>query len=86
MPEVTFHSSYRDLLTWRFSQRLRREIKVWLNLRHVNVLPLLGTTMGFGRFPAMVCPWVENGALTSYLEDRYESLSVIENLRLVSLV
>ena len=30
--------------------------------------------MGFGQFPGMVCPWAENGALTSYLEDHYESL------------
>ncbi|KAF8552984.1 hypothetical protein OG21DRAFT_1604384 [Imleria badia] len=65
-------------------KRLRREIKVWLNLRHVNVLPLLGTAMGFGRFPAMVCPWVENGPLTSYLEDRQDSLSVIEILGLLN--
>ena len=34
----------------------------------------------------MVCPWVENGALTSYLEDRHHSLSVIEILGLVSLL
>ncbi|KAF8437621.1 kinase-like domain-containing protein, partial [Boletus edulis BED1] len=45
-----------------------REIKVWLDLSHDNILPLLGTTMGFGRFPAMVCPWVENGTLTVYLK------------------
>ncbi|KAF8129311.1 kinase-like domain-containing protein [Boletus edulis] len=65
-------------------KRLRREIKVWLDLRHDNVLPLLGTTMGFGQFPAMVCPWVENGALTSYLNDRHDSLSVIEILGLLN--
>ena len=34
----------------------------------------------------MVCPWVENGALTSYLEDRHHSLSVIEILGLVGLL
>ncbi|KAF8437614.1 kinase-like domain-containing protein [Boletus edulis BED1] len=70
-------------LTLRLSQRLRREIKVWLNLRHANVLPLFGTTVGFGRFPAMVCPWVENGTLTVYLEDRYHSLSAIKVLGLL---
>ncbi|KAG6375777.1 kinase-like domain-containing protein [Boletus reticuloceps] len=64
-------------------KRLRREIKVWLNLRHANVLPLFGTTVGFGRFPAMVCPWVENGTLTVYLEDRYHSLSAIKVLGLL---
>ncbi|KIJ04903.1 hypothetical protein PAXINDRAFT_42626, partial [Paxillus involutus ATCC 200175] len=47
---------------------LRREIRVWLNLEHVNVLPLFGTTMGFGQFPAMVCPWREHGPLSSFLE------------------
>lgn len=48
-------------------QRLRREIMVWMKLKHGNVLPLFGTASGFGQFPAMVCPWLENGALTSYL-------------------
>ncbi|KAF8839148.1 kinase-like protein, partial [Paxillus ammoniavirescens] len=51
----------------KIQKRFRREIKKWLNLNHTNILPLFGTTMNFGRFPAMVCPWVENGALTSYL-------------------
>ncbi|KAF8437620.1 kinase-like domain-containing protein, partial [Boletus edulis BED1] len=49
--------------------RLWQEINLWLTLRHANVLPILGTTMSFGQFPAMVFPWVENGTLTSYLED-----------------
>ncbi|KAG6375772.1 kinase-like domain-containing protein [Boletus reticuloceps] len=61
-------------------RRLRREIKVWLDLSHDNILPLLGTTMGFGRFPAMVCPWVENGTLTVYLKHCYDNLSVVEIL------
>ncbi|KAN0080140.1 Protein kinase-like domain containing protein [Tylopilus felleus] len=49
------------------TKRLRREIMVWMKLKHGNVLPLFGTASGFGQFPAMVCPWLENGALTSYL-------------------
>ncbi|KAF8122546.1 kinase-like domain-containing protein [Boletus edulis] len=65
-------------------RRLRREIMVWLDLRHVNVVLLLGTTIGYGRFPAMVCPWAENGALMSYLEGHYGSLSVIEIFGLLS--
>ncbi|KAF9233557.1 kinase-like domain-containing protein, partial [Melanogaster broomeanus] len=56
-------------------QRLRREIKVWLNLDHINILPLFGTTTGFSQFPAMVCPWLENGTLTSYLERRNDNLN-----------
>ncbi|KAF9230162.1 kinase-like domain-containing protein, partial [Melanogaster broomeanus] len=65
-------------------QRLRREIKVWLKLDHINVLPLFGTTMRFGQYPAMVCPWLENGALTSYLECRNDELTMEQRLVLLS--
>ncbi|KIJ06835.1 hypothetical protein PAXINDRAFT_91426, partial [Paxillus involutus ATCC 200175] len=56
------------------------EIKVWLTLQHANVLPLFGTTMGFGQLPAMVSPWLENGPLTSYLERRNTTLTRVERL------
>ncbi|KAF8839732.1 WD40 repeat-like protein [Paxillus ammoniavirescens] len=62
------------------NKRLRRELTTWANLNHVNILPLYGTTMSFGRFPAMVCPWLENGSLTSYLECRHDTLKVVERL------
>ncbi|KAF9233552.1 kinase-like domain-containing protein, partial [Melanogaster broomeanus] len=65
-------------------QRLRREIKVWLQLDHVNILPLFGTTTGFGQFPAMVCPWLENGTLMSYLERRNDELTTEQRLVLLS--
>ncbi|KAF8840902.1 WD40 repeat-like protein [Paxillus ammoniavirescens] len=65
-------------------KKLRRELKTWANLEHVNILPLFGTTMNFGRFPAMVCPWFENGSLTSYLERRNDALNPAERVSLVS--
>ncbi|KAF8839145.1 kinase-like protein [Paxillus ammoniavirescens] len=65
-------------------QRIHREIKTWLNLDHNNVVPLFGTTMNFGRFPAMVCPWLENGSLTSYLARSDSSLTTTERLSLVN--
>jgi len=65
-------------------KKFRRELKTWLNLDHINVLPLFGTTMNFGEFPAMVCPWLENGSLTSHLERRDDSLTTVERLSLVS--
>ncbi|KAF9225089.1 kinase-like protein [Gyrodon lividus] len=67
----------------RDKKRFRREIRSWMNLNHINVLPLLGTTMNFGRFPAMVCPWLENGSLTSYLERRDDDLTTAERLSLL---
>ena len=42
--------------------------------------------MNFGRFPAMVCPWAENGTLTSYLQDCHGRLPVLEILRLVCIL
>ncbi|KAF8556076.1 kinase-like protein [Imleria badia] len=51
--------------------RFHREIIVWVRLQHPNVLPLFGTireTNVHYDIPAMVCPWVEHGALSGYLE------------------
>ncbi|KAF8840944.1 WD40 repeat-like protein [Paxillus ammoniavirescens] len=62
------------------NKKFRRELKTWVNLDHVNILPLFGTTMNFGRFPAMVCPWLENGSLTSYLEHQHGTLKPVERL------
>ncbi|KAF9228825.1 kinase-like protein [Gyrodon lividus] len=39
--------------------------------------------MGFGQFPAMVCPWLEHGTLTSYLERGNDSLTRREKLTLL---
>ncbi|KIJ09989.1 hypothetical protein PAXINDRAFT_86694, partial [Paxillus involutus ATCC 200175] len=65
--------------------RVRREMRIWMNLDHINILPFLGTTMGFGRFLAMVSPWLENGTLTSYLERRGDSLTTMQRLALVGI-
>ncbi|KAF8833686.1 kinase-like protein [Paxillus ammoniavirescens] len=66
------------------NKKFRRELKTWANLDHVNILPLFGTTMNFGRFPAMVCPWLENGSLTSYLERRHDALNHAGRASLIS--
>ena len=57
-----------------------------MKLNHSNVLPLFGTTSGFGPFPAMVCPWLENGTLTSYLERCGASPEIGQILALVRTV
>ncbi|KIJ11351.1 hypothetical protein PAXINDRAFT_101706 [Paxillus involutus ATCC 200175] len=73
-----------SVLVQQVVQKFRRELKTWLNLDHINILPLFGTTTNFGQFPAMVCPWLENGSLTAYLERRYDNLTAVERLTLVS--
>ncbi|KAF9241880.1 kinase-like domain-containing protein, partial [Melanogaster broomeanus] len=62
--------------------RLRRELKVWEQLDHENILPLWGVASGFGPMLAMVCPWAENGTLTSYL-DRHQSLPLSDRFSLL---
>lgn len=51
----------------KLSRNLDREIPIWTKLKHQYVLPLHGTVEGFGQFGALVCPWMPNGTLNSYL-------------------
>jgi len=39
-----------------------------LNLTHDNLLPLLGISMNFGPFPALVTSWMINGLLSEYIK------------------
>lgn len=55
--------------------RLFREIKLWLKLEHKNIVPLLGVADGFGSLPALVSLWLENGALTGYIQREHKMLS-----------
>jgi hypothetical protein len=63
---------------------VRRELKVWRRLKHDCILPLWGVASNFGPYPAMICPWVVNGALTGFLERRQATLSSRDKLSLVS--
>ncbi|KAF8137377.1 kinase-like domain-containing protein [Boletus edulis] len=65
--------------------RFHREITVWLKLKHPNVLRLCGTIRDSDmhpRIPSMVCPWIEHGALSGYL-DKNKNLAVSNRLNLV---
>ncbi|KAG0697064.1 kinase-like domain-containing protein, partial [Suillus ampliporus] len=64
--------------------RVRRELKVWGRLKHHSILPLWGVANDFGPHPAMICPWADNGALTSFLERRQDMLSAQDKFSLVS--
>ncbi|KAG2060044.1 kinase-like protein [Suillus hirtellus] len=65
-------------------QRVRRELKVWGRLKHDTILPLWGVATDFGPYPAMICPWAENGALTGYLERQESSLSSHDKFSLLN--
>lgn len=63
--------------------RLFREITLWLKLEHKNIVPLWGVVDGFGSLPALVSPWLENGALTGYLQRKHEMLSYNQKFALL---
>ncbi|KAG1860937.1 kinase-like domain-containing protein [Suillus subluteus] len=68
----------------RAKKRLRREVAVWIKLRHAHVLTLHGTVSGFAPLPALVSKWMDNGALSGYLERT--SLTMEQKLKLLKQV
>jgi hypothetical protein len=65
-------------------QRLITAIEGWLELHHDNLLPIFGMTLGFGPLPALVCPWMENGTLTRYLEHNHHQITASTRKAMVS--
>ncbi|KAG2140662.1 kinase-like domain-containing protein [Suillus clintonianus] len=68
-----FSNNDGDML--RNVHRLLREIKLWLELEHENIVPLWGVTDNFGCLPALISPWLKHGALTGYLRREHRMLS-----------
>jgi hypothetical protein len=64
-------------------RRLARELDVWKQLKHPNILPLYGTTSGFGPYDSLVCPWMENGSVSKYMEKWGDILSMTDRLQLL---
>jgi len=64
-----------------FQNLLTKCISIWLNLTHDNLLPLLGVSMNFGPFPAMVTSWMINGRLSTYIKSN--ELSEEDKMELV---
>ena len=42
-------------------QRLNREIALWQNLRHENILTFVGVSTAFGTLPSPISLWMANG-------------------------
>ncbi|OAX34481.1 kinase-like protein [Rhizopogon vinicolor AM-OR11-026] len=73
-----------DVLVRKHSKRVRRELKVWGRLKHDCILPLWGVANNFGPYPAMICPWVKNGTLTSFLDREQDMLSSQDKFSLLN--
>ncbi|KAG1860395.1 hypothetical protein F4604DRAFT_1138525 [Suillus subluteus] len=66
------------------ARRVRRELKVWARLKHHSIIPLWGVANDFGPYPAMICPWADNGAITGFLERQQDKLSSLDNFSLLN--
>lgn len=68
-------------------QRLNRELEIWKRLSHSHVLTLLGVAHDAfgGHGYAMVCPWLENGSVSRWMEKCGDVLGARERLTLVRL-
>ncbi|KAE9403429.1 hypothetical protein BT96DRAFT_990287 [Gymnopus androsaceus JB14] len=64
-------------------RRLARELDVWKQLKHPNILPLYGTVSGFGRYDSLVCPWMENGSVSRYMEKWGDIMSMTDRLQVL---
>ncbi|KAG0694610.1 kinase-like domain-containing protein [Suillus ampliporus] len=65
-------------------KRPYREMKLWMEARHKNIVPMLGITYGFsGTGFAMVSPWMKGGTLAQYLKDNKENMSCRKKMTLV---
>ncbi|KAG0707122.1 kinase-like domain-containing protein [Suillus ampliporus] len=65
-------------------KRARREMKLWMQAKHENIVPMLGVTDGFSEEGfAMVSPWMKGGALAQYLEVHKGSIPYRKKLTLL---
>lgn len=53
--------------TAKHQKKLRRELAVWQNLDHPNIVPFVGTALISGSLPSIVSAWMSQGDLSSYL-------------------
>ncbi|KAJ6620438.1 hypothetical protein B0H10DRAFT_2215964 [Mycena sp. CBHHK59/15] len=67
----------------KMNKRLARELSVWKRLDHKHVLNLLGTVSDFGPYDSMVCPWLEQGSVSKYMERCGDILSMTDRLQLL---
>ncbi|KAG2352488.1 kinase-like domain-containing protein [Suillus spraguei] len=64
--------------------RIQHEVGNSSGLKHRNILPVYGYSLGFGPLVAIVTPWADNGSLVHYLEWHGEMLSTRARFSILS--
>lgn len=79
--------SWGPLTRFQLLQRFLREIMVWKQLKHQNLVPLLGTCMNPHKSPGplLVTPYIKDGDLEVYIQTKPQTdESMLERLGYVS--
>ncbi|KAG1752802.1 kinase-like domain-containing protein [Suillus lakei] len=67
-----------------FKKRAHREMRLWMEARHENLVPVLGITDGFSENGfAIVYPWMQGGSLARYLNDNERNIPHRKKMTLV---
>ncbi|OAX32428.1 kinase-like protein [Rhizopogon vinicolor AM-OR11-026] len=64
-------------------RRFLRETEIWAVLAHDNIVPLFGTTKGYGQYTALVLPWFQTGTLHCLITEVSIGLSIGSKLNLL---
>jgi len=68
----------------KIHKSLCKEVRVWHQLRHKNIVQMYGTCDGFGPFPSMVSAWYNNGNVNTYLRNLGDAGTVDRRLKLLT--
>ena len=61
-----------------------RELKVWLKLKHSNIVPLHGTARIDSPLLALVSKWIPSRKLSDYLNEQAKTITRAARIELVS--
>jgi serine/threonine protein kinase len=61
--KVGVHNIYLLPFVLTLPQQLKREITVWRDLLHPNIVPFVGIAKARGALPSLVSLWMSNGEL-----------------------
>jgi serine/threonine protein kinase len=67
----------------KITERLEHDLQRNIQLKHANLLPLLGIAQGYGPLPAIVSPWMHKGSLTMLLERDFQQLTLTRMLQIL---
>ncbi|KAG2127051.1 hypothetical protein BD769DRAFT_1605951, partial [Suillus cothurnatus] len=82
-PSGTVKVAVKCMNSKRHAGMFRRETAIWAHLVHDNIVPLYGTTEGFGPATALVSRWIPDGTLSRLITEQGATLTIKSKLKLL---